>query len=101
MIGCFLLEIINHFVERRLHLPAPLVKSLGLGLVGAFTTLSALSTENLGFLLEGNYGLSALYLALTIFTTFAASLAGRSAAQSLAVMRVARMRRRHEEKRRP
>ena len=101
VIGCFLLEIINHFVGRRLHLPAPLVKSLGLGLVGAFTTLSALSTENLGFLLEGNYGLSALSLALTIFTTFAASLAGRSAAQSLAVMRVARMRRRHEEKRRP
>ena len=39
--GCFTLEIINQYVGRRLHLPGPLVKSLGIGLVGAFTTLSA------------------------------------------------------------
>lgn len=46
--GCFTLEIINQYVGRRLHLPGPLVKSLGIGLVGAFTTLSAFSTECLG-----------------------------------------------------
>ncbi len=34
--GCFTLEIINQYVGRRLHLPGPLVKSLGIGLVGAF-----------------------------------------------------------------
>ena len=37
--GCFMLEIINQYVGRRLHLPGPLVKSLGVGLIGAFTTI--------------------------------------------------------------
>ena len=31
--GCFTLEIINQYVGRRLHLPGPLVKSLGIGLL--------------------------------------------------------------------
>lgn len=90
--GCFLLEIINQFVGRRLHLPATVVKSLGVGLVGAFTTLSALSTENLSFLQAGQYGLSALYFAVTIATTFLAALAGRAAAQALAYRRLQRRR---------
>ncbi|MDO4291084.1 MAG: CrcB family protein [Eggerthellaceae bacterium] len=90
--GCFLLEIINQFVGRRLHLPATVVKSLGVGLVGAFTTLSALSTENLSFLQAGQYGLSALYFAVTIATTFLAALAGRAASQALAYRRLQRRR---------
>lgn len=32
--GCFTLEIINQYVGRRTQLPAPLVKSMGIGLVG-------------------------------------------------------------------
>ena len=97
--GCFLLEIVNQYVGRRLHLPAPVVASLGLGLVGSFTTLSALSTESLSFLLAGSYGLFAGYLALTIVTTFIASLAGRAASQALALRRVRRKRARHQERR--
>lgn len=34
--GCFTLEIINQYVGRRTQLPTPLVKSMGVGLVGAF-----------------------------------------------------------------
>lgn len=89
--GCFMLEIINQYVGRRLHLPMPVVKSLGLGLVGAFTTLSALSTENLAFIHAGDYGLSALYLALTIATTFVASLAGHYVSGILALRRLRRL----------
>ena len=97
IIGCFLLEIINQFVGRRLHLPMPVVKSLGLGLVGAFTTLSALSTEGLSFLQAGAYGMFALYFALTITTTFVASLAGRATSRALALWRVQRKRTRRRE----
>lgn len=43
--GCFVLELVNQYVGRRMHLPGALVKSLGVGLVGAFTTISAFSTE--------------------------------------------------------
>lgn len=89
--GCFMLEIVNQYVGRRLHLPMPVVKSLGLGLVGAFTTLSALSSENLAFIHAGAYGLSALYLALTIATTFVASLAGHYASGALALRRLRRL----------
>ena len=74
--GCFTLEIINQYVGRRLHLPGPLVKSLGIGLVGAFTTLSAFSTECLGFFRDGEVELAAAYIAITIFVTFIASLCG-------------------------
>lgn len=48
--GCFVLELVNQYVGRRMHLPGALVKSLGVGLVGAFTTISAFSTECLAFL---------------------------------------------------
>lgn len=100
IVGCFALEIVNRYVGRRLHLPAPVVKSLGLGLVGAFTTLSALSTECMAFLHTGAYGMFALYLAVTMASTFIAALAGHVAADALALRRVRRRRRRAARRRR-
>lgn len=91
--GCFMLEIINQYVGRRLHLPGPLVKSLGVGLIGAFTTISAFSTECLAFLQNGAYGLAALYVSVTLFTTFLASLCGKIASEYLALHRLRRLRR--------
>ena len=90
--GCFTLEIINQYVGRRLHLPGPLVKSLGIGLVGAFTTLSAFSTECLGFFRDGEVELAAAYIAITIFVTFIASLCGKIASNHLALHRLRRIR---------
>ena len=90
--GCFTLEIINQYVGRRLHLPGPLVKSLGIGLVGAFTTLSAFSTECLGFFCDGEVELAAAYIAITIFVTFIASLCGKIASNYLALHRLRRIR---------
>ena len=74
--GCFTLEIINLYVSRRMNLPAPVVKSLSVGFVGAFTTLSAFSTENLEFLASGRYDMFACYFLMTIATTLAAAFAG-------------------------
>lgn len=82
--GCFTLEIINQYVARRTKLPAPLVKSMGVGLIGAFTTIAALSTEDLAFLQSGRYGMFAAYLGITVATTFGAALAGKAVADKLA-----------------
>ena len=82
--GCFTLEIVNQFVARRTSLPAPLVKSMGIGLIGAFTTIAALSTENLAFLQSRRYGMFAAYLGITVATTFGAALAGKAVADKLA-----------------
>lgn len=82
--GCFTLEIVNQYVGRYMNLPAPVVKSLGVGLIGAFTTLSAFSTESLEFLMEGRFGMFTLYFAITIVTTFLASLAGHFAVRAMA-----------------
>ena len=97
--GCFMLEIINQYVGRRLHLPGPLVKSLGVGLIGAFTTLSAFSTECLAFLHAGKLTLAALYLGITIATTFIAATCGRIASQYLGLWHWRRMRRKRTEQR--
>ena len=93
--GCFVLEIINQYVGRRLHLPPPLVKSLGVGLIGAFTTIAAFSTECLSFFHEGAFALACVYIAATIVTTFISALAGRITAQFLALRRFRRLRKQH------
>ena len=95
--GCFVLELINQYVGRRMHLPAVLVKSLGVGLIGAFTTLSAFSTECLGFIRTGQIGLAGLYVGITIAVTFLASLAGHGACRALDSRRFKRINRRREE----
>ena len=94
--GCFVLELVNQYVGRRMHLPGALVKSLGVGLVGAFTTISAFSTECLAFLQAGEVGLWAAYIVATLATTFLASLAGHATCRGLDAFRLARIERRRD-----
>jgi fluoride exporter len=94
--GCFVLELVNSYIGRRMHLPGPLVKSLGVGLVGAFTTISAFSTECLTFLQTGEYALWAAYVAATVASTFLAALAGHGVCLLLAARRMKRMQARRE-----
>ena len=94
--GCFVLELINSYIGRRMHLPGPLVKSLGVGLVGAFTTIAAFSTECLAFLQAGEYSLWAGYVGMTIATTFLAALAGHGVCRLLDARRMKRMEARRE-----
>ena len=94
--GCFVLELVNQYVGRRMHLPGALVKSLGVGLVGAFTTISAFSTECLAFLQAGEVGLWAAYITATLATTFLASLAGHATCRGLDACRLARIERRRD-----
>lgn len=76
LFGCYVIYIIYRWFGRRTHLPHAVVRGMGVGLVGAFTTLSAFSTESLTFLQNGQYGLFTLYFALTMVGTFIASLLG-------------------------
>ena len=94
--GCFVLELINNYIGRRMHLPGPLVKSLGVGLVGAFTTIAAFSTECLAFLQAGEYALWTGYVGTTIITTFLAALAGYGVSRLLDARRMKRMEARRE-----
>ena len=94
--GCFVLELVNQYVGRRMHLPGALVKSLGVGLVGAFTTISAFSTEFLAFLQAGEVGLWVTYITATLATTFLASLAGHATCRGLDACRLARIERRRD-----
>lgn len=91
--GCFVLELVNRYVGRRMHLPAPLVKSLGVGLVGAFTTLSAFSTECLSFVHAGKLALAALYVAATLAATLLATFAGHATCRAFEARRMKRLKR--------
>ncbi len=81
--GCFVLEIINEHVALRTQLPSMLVKSMGIGLIGAFTTVAAFSTESLSLLQNGRYDVFALYLLATVVATFAAAWVGKLVAERL------------------
>ena len=63
--GAELASLLSAVARALVLLPGPLVKSLGIGLVGAFTTLSAFSTECLGFFSDGEVELAAAYIAIT------------------------------------
>ncbi len=81
--GCFVLEIINQHITQRSMLPAPLVRSMGIGLIGAFTTVAAFSTESLSFLQSGQYSIFMLYMAATVISTFFAACLGKLVADKL------------------
>ena len=95
LVGCYIIYIVYQWFDRRVHIPHPIARGIGVGLVGAFTTLSAFCTENLALLQAGEYLLFTLYVSATVFGTFIASLAG----SLLAYRRLKRIQRRRIEHR--
>lgn len=93
--GSFALVVINGFVGRRLHLTAGLVRAMGVGLLGAFTTLSAFTQETLAMLAAGHVGAAAVYGVATYVCCFAAAGAGLAMDGLLAKWRYETMMRRH------
>lgn len=81
--GCFTLEIINQYVARRTKLPAPLVKSMGVGLIGGFSTLSTMNCEAVDLTGEGRRGMAAAYVAATYALTLGAAGAGFAGVSAL------------------
>ncbi len=99
LVGCYIIYIVYQWFDRRVHIPHPIARGIGVGLVGAFTTLSAFCTENLVLLQAGEYLLFALYVSATVFGTFVASLAGWATCSLLAYRRLKRIQRRRIEHR--
>lgn len=97
--GCHIIYIVYQWFDRRVHIPHPIARGIGVGLVGAFTTLSAFCTENLALLQAGEYLLFTLYVSATVFGTFIASLAGWATCSLLAYRRLKRIQRRRIEHR--
>lgn len=83
LFGCFVLEIINNYVGKYLNFPAPLVRSMGIGLVGAFTTIAAFSTECINLVLTQQYAEAFLYILCTMVLSFIASLIGHAVSNAL------------------
>lgn len=83
LFGCFVLEMLNNFIGKHYNIPGPLMKSLGVGLVGAFTTISAFSTECINLVLSSQYTLALLYVTLTMALSFCAALAGHACANAI------------------
>lgn len=97
LVGCYIIYVVYQWFDRRLHIPHPIARGIGVGLVGAFTTLSAFCTENLVLLQAGDYLTFALYVSATVFGTFVASLAGWATCSLLAYRRLKHLQRRRIE----
>ena len=97
VLGCFALVVVNGFVGRRLHVGSGLVRAMGVGLLGAFTTLSAFTAETIEMLVTGRFGVAAGYIGVTFILCFVAALAGSAADDALAKRRMAKLVARHRE----
>ena len=97
LVGCYIIYVVYQWFDRRLHIPHPIARGIGVGLVGAFTTLSAFCTENLALLQASEYLTFALYVSATIFGTFVASLVGWATCSLLAYRRLKHLQRRRIE----
>ncbi|WP_347860848.1 CrcB family protein [Salimicrobium sp. PL1-032A] len=73
ILGTFLLA---WFTFRALNLPGNIKKAIGTGLLGSFTTFSALSVETVDLVETGNLLPAFLYISMTVAGGFAASVLG-------------------------
>ncbi|MBN1330106.1 MAG: fluoride efflux transporter CrcB [Candidatus Heimdallarchaeota archaeon] len=86
ILGSFLLSLILYFSEETALINESYRNFLTIGLLGAFTTLSAFSLETFNFLEQKEYFYLALYLGLTIVLSVSAIFAGKYLAQSFGRM---------------
>lgn len=89
--GCYVISIIYLYLGRRMHLTAEVVKGMSVGLVGAFTTLSAFYVEEIYFLADGRFDYAIIYFIITAVASFIASLLGMRTSNVLALGRMKRL----------
>jgi CrcB protein len=91
LIGCFLLEITYNYLGRRLHLPKELIGAIGVGLLGAFTTMSSFSRESMQLILQGDFLSASIYIAASFVGCFMAAVCGHLCCRVLARKRLDRI----------
>jgi len=67
LIGCFIIGILIAFSSKQFILSEQLKFFLITGFCGGYTTFSAFSTENIQLFLKGEYLITALYIAASVF----------------------------------
>lgn len=80
ILGCLLIGLFNALAQK-MQWDAEMRLMLTVGLCGGFTTFSTFSNEGLAMIQAGNYGLYAIYVALSIIVGLAAVFAGMSFGQ--------------------
>jgi fluoride exporter len=88
IIGCFLLEIVYTYLRRLPRFSPRIISGLGVGFIGAFTTLSAFYSESIGLITTGNVVLALFYLFATVIGGVLATVAGLWCANHLRQKRV-------------
>lgn len=76
LVGCFALPIVYVYVARGTKVDPDIVSGIGVGLVGAFTTLSAFCGEMLGLMQAGYLAATGLYLVSTVAGSLLAAIFG-------------------------
>ncbi|EMG27476.1 camphor resistance protein CrcB [Listeria fleischmannii 1991] len=66
LVGCFLLAVVTQVVAANPKVPKELVAGMGTGFVGAFTTFSSFSVENIELLQAGQIGVAGLYIGISL-----------------------------------
>ena len=75
-VGCFVLPLIFVYAARASSLPVDVASGMGVGLVGAFTTLSTFCSETIELLQAGFIVAAVVYVVLTMVTSLGASWLG-------------------------
>lgn len=83
LLGCFVLPVVYVYIARGTRADPDVISGVGVGLVGAFTTLSAFCSEMLGLVQGGYLVASAVYLVLTVAGSLAAAICGYRLAMAL------------------
>jgi CrcB protein len=83
VVGCFIIAAIAHVALATTLISETLRVTLMTGFVGGLTTYSAFNLETTRLLEQRAWALGMLYLALTLFLSFGAGLAGATVARRL------------------
>ncbi len=76
VLGSFLLALLMRSVQQHTRFPQYFVNGLGIGFIGAFTTFSAFSVENVQLMLTGCYMEAMVYVVVSLFGGLLAAGAG-------------------------
>ncbi|WP_088839164.1 MULTISPECIES: CrcB family protein [unclassified Listeria] len=66
LVGCFLLAVVTQAVATNPKVRPELVAGLGTGFIGAFTTFSSFSVENIQLLQSEHISIAALYIGISL-----------------------------------
>ncbi len=86
LLGCFLIGLAFHFIASAGAVPHEVRFVVVVGFIGAFTTFSTFSLENLNFLRDGKYLTAGVYTGISVLAGVGLTFLGMRTAHWLAAM---------------